>query len=94
MTYPSFTQRFALHRVDEDTWVIRDAHIPDYAARPVAHITVTDDDQVEVIWSAPLPLPVTFATLADALDSLEDWTRRQRGATKPTPIPHFPPPTH
>ena len=94
MTDDTFTRRFGLQRVDATSWVIRDAHQPEYAARAVAHITVTEDDQVEVIWAAPLPLPVTFATIEDAVDSLEDWTHRQRGATKPIPIPHFPPPAH
>ncbi|MET0781765.1 MAG: hypothetical protein ABWY26_13345 [Microbacterium sp.] len=94
MTDYTFTERYALQRVDGTRWVIRDANLPGYAARAVAHITVTEDDQVEVIWAAPLPLPVTFATLEDALESLEDWIHRQRGATKPIPIPHFPPAAH
>ena len=94
MTDTAITHRFALHRIDEVTWEIRDSRLPVYAARPVAHITISDDDQVEVIWAAPLPLPVTYATLEDALGSLEDWAHRQPGVTKPIPIPHFPPPAH
>jgi hypothetical protein len=92
MTETRPVRRFALHRVDESRWVIRDAHLPDFAARPVAHITMFEDDDVEVVWAAPLPLPVVFATPQDAVESLETWARGRRGATKPIPIPHFPPP--
>jgi hypothetical protein len=94
MSDTTITHRFALHRIDQVTWEIRDSRLPAYASLPVAHISVGDDDQVEVFWSAPLPLPVAYATLQDALDSLEDWAHSQRGATKPIPIPHFPPPAH
>lgn len=94
MTDATFIRRFTLQRIDERTWMIE--HL-DSAARetdPVGHITVTEDDQVEVRWDMPVPLPVLYATLEDALDSLEDWAGRPRGATKPIPIPHFPPPRH
>jgi len=37
------------------------------------------------------PLPVIYATPQDALESLEAWERGREGATKPIPIPHFPP---
>ena len=45
-------------------------------------------------WGVPLPLPVTFARSQDVLDSLDEWAHRKRGATKPIPIPHLPPPPH
>lgn len=86
--------RFGLHRIDELTWEIREVRLPTYAARPVAHVTVSEDDEVEVIWSAPLPLPTTFATPSDALDSLEFWSGSSPGSTKPILIPHYPPPPH
>ncbi|SFR92415.1 hypothetical protein SAMN04487846_0646 [Microbacterium sp. cf046] len=94
MTGTASAHRFAVHQIDAYRWEIRDSQRPAYASRTVAHLTVTDDDQVEVVWGAPLPLPVTFATVEDAVDSLEEWAHRQRGATKPIPIPHFPPPAH
>ena len=71
--------------------MIVDAQAPEFAVRPLAHITVDDDDVAEVTWTAPLPLPVRYATPEDALESLEAWERGGEGATKPIPIPHFPP---
>ncbi len=84
--------RFALRRTGEQTWMIVHAHAPEFAVRPLAHITVDDDDVAEVTWTAPLPLPVIYALPEDALESLEAWERGREGATKPVPIPHFPPP--
>lgn len=92
MTDAASDNRFALQRIDDSRWVIRDAGMPAYAARPIAHITMFEDDDVEVVWTAPLPLPVVFATPQDAVESLETWSRGRRGPTKPIPIPHFPPP--
>jgi hypothetical protein len=83
--------RFTLRHTVEDTWVIVHARAPEFAVRPLAHITVGDDDVAEVIWTGPLPLPVSFATPQDALDSLEAWERGGPGPDKPVPIPHFPP---
>jgi len=84
--------RFALRRTVEQTWMIVHAQAPEFAVRPLAHIRVDDDDVAEVIWTAPLPLPVSYATPEDALESLEAWERGRAGATKPVPIPHVPPP--
>jgi hypothetical protein len=84
-------RRFALRRTVDKSWIIVHAHVPEFAVRPLAHITIDDDDVAEVIWTAPLPLPVLFATPQDALQSLEEWERGREGATKPIPIPHFPP---
>jgi hypothetical protein len=75
----------------EQAWMIVDTQAPEFAARALAHITVDDDDVAEVTWTAPLPLPVSFASPEDALESLEAWERGGEGATKPIPIPHFPP---
>lgn len=86
------TPRFVLHPIDDVTWEIRDARMPDFAARTVAHVAMGDNDEVEVIWSAPLPLPTTYATPNDALDSLEYWSESEPGSTKPVSIPAFPPP--
>ena len=83
--------RFALRRTVDETWMIVHARIPEFAVRPLAHITVDDDDVAEVVWTGPLPLPVRYATPQDALESLEEWERGRPGATKPVPIPHFPP---
>jgi hypothetical protein len=85
------SRRFALRRTVDKNWIIVHAHVPEFAVRPLAHITIDDDDVAEVIWTAPLPLPVMFATPQDALQSLEEWERGREGATKPIPIPHFPP---
>jgi hypothetical protein len=94
MSDTTVSRRFALHRVDERTWMIEHIDGAAHATDPVGHVTVTEDDQVEVRWDMPVPLPVLYATLEDALESLEDWAGRPRGATKPIPIPHFPPPPH
>lgn len=88
------TRRFAVQRIDHRTWLIKDIHDPVYAAHPLGRITMTEDDQIEVTWDAPVPLPVLYATLEDVLEDLEAWARRPRGATKPIPIPHYPPPAH
>jgi len=85
------SERFALRRTAEQTWIIVHARAPEVDLRPLAHITVDDDDVAEVIWTAPLPLPVIYATPHDALESLEAWERGRGGSTKPIPIPHFPP---
>jgi len=85
------SERFALRRTAEQTWIIVHARAPEVDLRPLAHITVDDDDVAEVIWTAPLPLPVIYATPQDALESLEAWERGRGGSTKPIPIPHFPP---
>jgi hypothetical protein len=87
-------RRFALQWVDQRTWLITDIHNPGYGAHPLGRIIVTDDDQVEVTWDAPVPLPVLYSSLEDVIESLEEWAHRPRGATKPIPIPHFPPPAH
>ena len=85
------SERFALRRTVYESWVIVHAHIPEFAVRPLAHITVDDDDIAEVVWTGPLPLPVSYASPQDALESLEEWERSRPGADKPVPIPHFPP---
>ena len=94
MTETTLTHRFALEQVDPSTGVIRDRHATDAAAPPIARLTLNEYEQVDVAWGVPLPLPVTFANLQDAVDSLDEWAHRKRGATKPIPIPHFPPPPH
>lgn len=83
--------KFALQRTTQQSWLIVHARAPEFAVRPVAHITVDEDDVAEVIWAVPLPLPVSYATPQDALESLEAWERGHHGSTKPVPIPHFPP---
>ena len=94
MTDNILTRRFALERVDPSTWVIKDLQATDAAVPPIAYLTLNEFEQVEVAWGLPLPLPATFANLQDAVDSLDEWSHRKRGATKPIPIPHFPPPPH
>ena len=88
------TRRFALQRLDERTWTIELIDSAASEADPVGHVLLTEDDHIEVTWDMPIPLPVLYATLEDALESLEDWAARPRGATKPIPIPHYPPPRH
>lgn len=85
------SRRFALRRTVDESWMIVHARVPEFAVRPLAHITVDDDDVAEVVWTEPLPLPVSYATPQDALESLEEWERGHPGATKPVPIPHYPP---
>jgi hypothetical protein len=92
MSTPRPRSRFALRRTSPQNWIIVRAGIPEFAVRPLAHITVTDDDVAEVVWAAPLPLPVTYASPQDALESLEAWEFADHSSTKPKPIPHFPPP--
>ena len=88
------TRRFALQRIDERTWVIELLDSAASETDPVGHVALTEDDHIEVTWDMPIPLPLIYATLEDALESLEDWAARPRGATKPIPIPHYPPPRH
>jgi hypothetical protein len=83
--------RFTLRRTVHGSWVIVHARIPEFAVRPLAHITIDADDVAEVVWTGPVPLPVSYATPEDALESLEEWERGRPGAAKPVPIPHFPP---
>ncbi len=85
-------RRFALRRTVDRDWMIVHAGAPEFAVRPLAHITIDDDDVAEVVWTAPLPLPVVFASPQDALETLESWERTGGGAAKPIPIAHFPPP--
>lgn len=94
MSDTTVSRRFALQRVDERVWMIEHIDGAAHATDPVGHATITEDDQVEVRWDMPVPLPVLYATLEDALESLEEWAGRPPGATKPIPIPHFPPPPH
>ena len=90
MTDVASGTRFALERVDDRSWIIRDTRPG--RSRPVGRMLVSEDDDVEIVWAPSVPLPVVFATPEDALESLENWARGGRGATKPIPIPHFPPP--
>jgi hypothetical protein len=92
MTDVAAGTRFALERVDDYSWIIRDTRSRTYMAQPIGRILVSEDDDVEVLWASSVPLPVVFATPEDALESLENWARGRRGSTKPIPIPHFPPP--
>lgn len=82
--------RFALQRIDDHTWVITGAPARGSDTRAIAKITLTEDDDVEVRWAGDLPLPITYVSARDALESLEAWAGPRR-ATKPIPIPHFPP---
>jgi hypothetical protein len=86
------TRRFALRPTIDGDWIIVHAGAPEFAVRPLAHISIDDDDLAEVVWTGPLPLPVMYATVEDALHTLESWERGDDGASKPVPIPHYPPP--
>ncbi|MFE1665648.1 hypothetical protein [Microbacterium sp. P02] len=92
MGRPARRQRYRLHRTDLFTWVITYAGTTEPGAHPVAHLTLNEHDQVDAVWVPPRPLPVLFATVGDALDSLQEWEDRPDGASKPIPIPHRPPP--
>jgi len=94
MTDTTSTRQYALQRVGRRRWLVKDVRHPQSAAPPLGRATLTEDDQVEVSWDASVPLPVLYATLEDVLENLEEWAHRPRGATKPIPIPHFPPPAH
>ncbi len=58
----------------------------------IAHIVMTDDDQVRVTWYRSIPLPPVYTTAHVALVDLVMWESRPRGGTKPIPIPHLAPP--
>lgn len=88
---PSAT-RFKLRAVDEHAWLICEVSQDDHPGRTVAHLTLTDDDNVEVVWSHSIPLPASYASARDALEHLVTWSARHIGSTKPIPIPHIPPP--
>ena len=92
MTVQSGQVRYALAQTGRRSWTIHDLTLLALTIHPVAELRVTENDDVEVEWMTPTPLPVRYATLQDALDDLILWERRGRGATKPIPIPHHPPP--
>lgn len=89
---PSATH-FELRKVDERAWLICEVGEDDLAPRAAGHLTMTDDDNVEVVWSHRIPLPASYASAADALEHVKTWSARHAGSTKPIPIPHIPPPT-
>lgn len=94
MTDTTSTRQYALQRISRRGWLVKDVQHPLDEAHPLGRVTLTEDDQIEVSWDAAVPLPVVYATLEDVLESLEEWAHRPRGATKPIPIPHYPPPAH
>jgi hypothetical protein len=94
MTDTISTRQYALQRIGRRMWLVEDVQHPLRATQPLGRVTLTEDDQVEVSWDEHVPLPVLYATLDDVLESLEEWAHRPRGATKPIPIPHYPPQAH
>lgn len=92
---PEGTDREALavHRIDENTWLIQDLAFPsDDARHVVACVHDAGEAEVEVVWVQTVPLPARYATARDVCDDLLRW-RRQRGAAAmpPVSIAHFPP---
>ncbi|HYJ48460.1 MAG TPA: hypothetical protein VEX12_00970 [Microbacterium sp.] len=86
------SQRFVLQRLGGRNWVIRDHGRRRDTSDVIAQIALTDDDDFEVAWLDHIPLPGRYSTPEDAVADLQVWKDRQRGSTKPVPIPHFPPP--
>ena len=86
-------RRFKLRTLDERAWLICEVGEDDRASRTVAHLTMTDDDNVEVVWSHSIPLPASYGSAGDALEHMETWSAGHIGSTKPIPIPHMPPPS-
>jgi len=83
------TEQFVLSQLSNRTWAIEDEGP---SARVVAEITLTDEDDVTVIWVDGTPLPTRYRTPQDVLADLKFWKQRPRGGTKPIPIPHLSPP--
>ena len=85
-------RQFDLQRVDESTWIIRDAGISASDARSVvACVTETPFDEVDVLWLRPLGLPTHYRSAQAVVSDLTRHGRRSSGTTRPVPIPHFPP---
>lgn len=83
---------YELTSVDETHWTIRDrAHGPRDPENLVASLRHDDDDEIEVLWTRPTPLPVRYASPQAVLEDLIRWSRRPNGGRRPVPIPAFRP---
>lgn len=84
---------FAITRVDDRNWVVQNHRFAPGDPRHVVGAIREDDDEFEVVWLQPMPLPARYISLDAVMDDLQICTRRQRGGTRPVPIPHMPPHT-
>ena len=85
-------RQYDLQRVDQSTWIIRDAHVPTTDARSVvACVSEAPLDGVDVLWLHPVGLPTHYRTADAVLRDLIRHGRRSSGTTRPIPIPHRPP---
>lgn len=85
-------RQYDLQRVDQSTWIIRDAHVPTTDARSVvACVSEAAWDGVDVLWLHPVGLPTHYRTADAVLRDLIRHGRRSSGTTRPIPIPHRPP---
>lgn len=69
-------RRFKLRTLDERAWLICEVGEDDRASRTVAHLTMTDDDNVEVVWSHSIPLPASYGSAGDAPGAYGDVVGR------------------
>jgi hypothetical protein len=85
-------RQYDLQRVDQSTWIIRDAHVPTTDARSVvACVSEAPLEGVDVLWLHPVGLPTRYGTAEAVLRDLIRHGRRSTGTTRPIPIPHRPP---
>ena len=83
---------YELTAVDDETWIIRDrVHGPRDPEHHVAALHQGEDDEIEVLWTRPTPLPVRYSSPQAVLEDLIRWSRRPFGGRRPVPIPAFRP---
>lgn len=88
--------RFVLGRVTSSEWVVVDTSVPaSHPRHAVARIYEFDEFEYGVTWLREIELRAEYASpqevVADIAHAVSTSARRR--STRPTPIPHLPPPT-
>lgn len=83
------TEQFELQQITGAVWIVRDHRYSDHDARGVIARIWRVDDECQVDWLVDYALPTRYVCPANVIDELRRSVSRR---TKPTPIPHFPPP--
>ncbi|GAA1998618.1 hypothetical protein GCM10009777_39890 [Microbacterium pumilum] len=88
--------RIEVARVDEHCWRLCDATLPEDDPRRVIALAELKDEHVTVLWLRERNSRSTFATFEQALGAAEKiaYKADRRRASRPVPIPHFPPRRH
>ncbi|MDX2376718.1 hypothetical protein M4I32_07885 [Microbacterium sp. LRZ72] len=87
--------RIEMAMIEEGCWRICDASMPPDDPRRVIAYIESDDDGVDVLWLSGDRRPARYGTLEDALAAADARVVTAPGedrASRPVPIPHFPPP--